>query len=132
MAELRALVIDDNEMTRNLYAEILKEKQVRVFAYADPTEFMDKCPEVRCRKQKPCFDAILTDNKMPQMTGLAFLQQIAGMGCLVPKEQTAIVSGDWSSEDLKKARKLGCRIFEKPCTIELIMDWVDTLQLISE
>lgn len=131
MAALKALVLDDDELTRNLFVEILRERQVEAFVYADPTDFMKEHRAGCCRKQKPCFDAILTDNKMLKMTGLAFLKQVEEIGCLIPKEQTAIISGDWSVEDLERAQTLGCQIFEKPCNIERILNWIDTLQPIS-
>lgn len=125
MAELRALVLDDDEMMRTLYKHILEERQVRVVDYANPAEFMNEHRSDRCSKNGPCFDVILTDNQMPFMTGLAFLKELEGMECLVPKGQTAIISGTWSPKDLKSAQGLGCRIFEKPCPVEKILEWVD-------
>ena len=127
MSGLSAIVIDDNDLSRNLLAEIFKEKKIRVSTYSDPTDFLREHESDSCIGEKPCFDFILTDNKMPLMTGLAFLEHINRKGCLIPKAQTAIISGDWLGDDIKKAQELGCRIFSKPCPIEEIFAWVDNV-----
>ncbi len=127
MAKLNAVVIDDNELSRNVLADILKEKQISVTTYADPTDFLPGCGSGCHFKQNPCCDIILTDNQMNLMNGLAFLERLGGMSCLIPRDHTAIISGDWSDEDIEKAQQLGCVIFSKPCNIEQIYSWVDSI-----
>jgi CheY-like chemotaxis protein len=127
MAALTALVFDDDEMTRKLLEEILNIRGVKVSSYADPAVFLQGHGQQCCARERPCFDLILTDNKMPMMTGLTFLEQLAAMGCPVLKAQTAVISGTWTSEDLGAARKLGCRVFEKPCPVDSILAWVDEM-----
>ena len=127
MSQLNAIVIDDNELSRTVLADILKERQIRVTTYADQTDFLTACgSDCRC-KQKPCCDIILTDNRMHMMNGLTFLARLDAMSCCVPKAHTAIISGDWSDEDIEKAQQLGCVIFDKPCNIDQLYSWVDDI-----
>jgi CheY-like chemotaxis protein len=132
MSQLKALVFDDDEMIRHLLVDILSIRNVQVSSYADPNDFLSEHNVLDCLAEEPCFDLILTDNKMPTMTGLAFLEHIKDHGCCVPKRQQAIISGTWSEGELVKAEALGCRIFEKPCPPDLILDWIDDLMLLQE
>jgi len=127
MAKLSALVIDDNKLSLRLLTDILEEKKVQVFSYSDPTEFLQHHAVTCCTNDKPCFDLILTDNKMAHMNGTTFLKRIDDIGCQIAKHQTAIISGDWDDEELQKAEQLGCHIFCKPCPIEEIFSWVDEI-----
>jgi len=122
----KALLIEDEESCRTMMAAILSDYDIEVEAYQDPTLFLKKtgkCPSV---------DVILTDNRMPNMTGLDFLQRIDEMGCDIPPVNRAVISGDLTSRDLNRIKELGIRFFHKPCSIDEIYDWLTEIGIISE
>ncbi|MBN1957112.1 MAG: response regulator, partial [Desulfuromonadales bacterium] len=82
--------------------------------------------EFREQDWKNYFDMILTDNQMPGMTGLEFLDWIKQNNCPLPHHRKAIISGLWRDKELKTAQSLGCHIFHKPAPIETIHSWALT------
>ncbi len=127
MTEQTALVIDDEEFICTLLTEILAEKQVHVTSFPDPISYFS-AKKNNLLLQDDCFDFIITDNMMPGMTGLEFLERIKEMGCVVPDQHKAVISGNWTNEDLEKARELGCRVFYKPCPIREIHSWIEEVR----
>ncbi len=125
MTTKTALILDDDHVCRNMLTDMLTLKEVRVTAHSDPLSYMTHTDQERCAMQEHCFNFILTDNQMPGMTGLEFLEKIKKKGCKIPDNRKAIISGTWSNEELMKARNLGCRTFIKPCPIEQIHNWLD-------
>lgn len=122
----KALLIEDEEGCRTMMIELLSDYGIEVEAYRDPTLFLkktDTCPNV---------DVILTDNQMPNMTGLDFLQRIDEMKCEIPSDNRAVISGDLTTSDFNKIKQLGVRFFHKPCSIDEIYDWLDEIGVISK
>jgi hypothetical protein len=35
------------------------------------------------------------------------------------------MSADWNETDLKRAAKLGCKVFHKPFDLEELLEWLD-------
>lgn len=118
-----ALVLDDDELCRVLLSEILKEKNIEVSAYSDPAEFFAAQEQQRVRT---AFDYVITDNQMPGMNGIEFLQILKQLDGTPPDSCLAIVSGSWNSTDLDCAKKLGCRIFSKPFQLTQLHEWIDS------
>ncbi len=126
-----AAAFDDNEDYRALLEMILEQEGFEVTSFADPCLFMNRdegslCHiDKRCDRDTPCFDALLTDNQMPGMPGVEFLERLKKKGCKLNDHRKAIFSGNWSSEDLNHAGCLGCKIFHKPTPIEDVIAWLD-------
>lgn len=122
---IKALLLEDDVGCRNLIIEIMAECDIEVEAHHDPTCFLKKSD--KCPYDKPCADLILTDNQMPNMTGLDFLQRLEEMECKIPAPKKGIISGNFSIADLKRIEKLGVKHFTKPCSIDNIYDWLESI-----
>jgi len=120
-----ALLFEDNPFCRDLMTEILMEKEFEVTAFADPASYV--ADKNRCENCgiNACADALITDNQMPDMTGIELIQWIMDRGCKLANSPKAIISGNWSNEDYEKAQHLGCKIFQKPTSIDKIYQWLD-------
>ena len=126
MRQKTALLFEDNETCQTLMIEILTAKQFLVVAFSDPISFLDQQEKDCCHMvSEPCFDILLTDNHMPGMTGLEFLEQLKGFGCKLRDHNKAITSGNWSEADLSRAKQLGCKIFYKPTSVDEIFYWLE-------
>jgi CheY-like chemotaxis protein len=121
-----ALVLEDNLECRFLLTEILKDRHLQVQAYSDPGNYLTTRDKRACQEGCPCLGFIMTDNHMPGMSGLEFLEILETEGCKMPRERKAIISGDWTPPERERARVLGCQVFSKPYNIAEIYAWLET------
>lgn len=120
-----ALLFEDNDFYREVMTEILHEKDFQVMAYADPREFLSTKAECCSAGNRPCADVIITDNQMPGMSGLEFLEHVRARGCKLPTTCKAIISGNWAERDRAQAEASGCKVFHKPTSLDEILTWLD-------
>lgn len=122
----RAIIIDDDASCRALLETLLKQRGYEVISLSDPTA----CPlyassQCTCPQDHACGDFLLTDNRMPRMTGIEFVERQSQRGCKGIVGNKAILSGTWDDEELAHAERLGCQVFDKPYNFKEIMDWLD-------
>lgn len=125
----KALLLDDDPTCRELFSEILDSFGIKVTAFSDPTCFLKNV--ATCPRDQACFDLIITDNDMPNMTGLGFLQKLHKMQCKIPATHKALISGKLSTEDCAAIDKLGSRAFCKPCSLDTIQQWLTEIGLLD-
>ena len=124
--KLKALVLEDNKEHRNIMCMILNSLDVEVVSFEDPTCFLkqsDTCPV-----DMPYLDFILTDNDMPNMTGVDFLERLQEMNCKINSKWKAIMSGNFKENDIERIEKLGSKVFHKPCSLDDISGWIEEIR----
>ncbi len=122
--KLRAIVLDDDDAINALVSNILRKRGYEVYASSEP--FLSQVymgSGCSCSVGHTCTDIIITDNNMPNMSGLEFLERQKRMGCKV--QNTAVMSGSWTKEEIEHAKKLGCHVFNKPFKIDEIKKWLN-------
>ena len=124
--KLRVIVLEDDDASRMLIVMVMEKRGYEVISAPDPTS----CPiytnlEEPCLHEDGCCDFLLTDNQMPRMTGLEFIDAQSRRGCKVIVNNKAIISASWRPKELEKAEKLGCKTFSKPYNIAEISKWFD-------
>ncbi len=126
MAKQSAAVFDDDDLFCILWVRILKQKEIKVLTYSNPSLYFCLHSGIKtCPVETPCVDFLLTDNKMPEMTGLEFLRRIKQMGCKIPDHRKAIISGNMESGDQQKAKQLTSNVFDKSDAKEKISLWIE-------
>jgi DNA-binding response OmpR family regulator len=95
----RVLIIEDDELLREVYATKLEMEGFAVDTAADGQEGLDKATDV-----EP--DVILLDMIMPRMTGLEFLRHYHPLE-LHPKVTTLVMSNKSSAPEMNQAKALG-------------------------
>jgi len=123
----KALVIDDDVYCLDISVEYLTGKDFAVTSALRAT-----CPRLAngletCPMTEPCYDFILSDNNMPDMTGLEFFLEQQNRGCKIPSAHKALISGDISAADMAMAKKMGYTVFQKPCLLETLDQWIDSI-----
>ena len=124
--KLRAIVFEDDEANLELITLVLERRGYEVISAADPTI----CPvysnlEESCPHEDACGDFLMTDNRMPRMTGLDFVEAQSRRGCKGVVKNKAVISGSWCPEEQERAEELGCKIFKKPYSIKEVSEWLD-------
>ncbi len=120
----RAFVFDDDELIRSLLKSILENRGYEVFTFSEP----GVCPlyqkaECDCIDGQQCADIILSDIRMPNISGIGLIEKLDKNGCKV--KNRALISGSWTPSELNQAKDLNCKIFKKPFKMEELEDWLD-------
>lgn len=121
---MRALVVDDDVFCLKVTSEFFKYKGFEVTALLRPS-----CPTMemkakQCVQNSAPFDVIVSDNRMPGMTGLEFFEFIEEKGCQLPLAHKALLTGDLTVEEHRRAKEKGYRVFEKPCSLSSLDKWL--------
>ena len=122
--KIRAIVLDDEDVIRDLIYNLLKTRGYEAHASSEPLFcpiYLDsECP---CPTEHICTSIIITDINMPNMTGFEFIEHQKSMGCKV--QNVAVMSGSWTGEEIEHAKSLGCHMFKKPFKIDEIEKWLN-------
>ena len=125
MVKKTALIVDDDENYRHLLAEFLADYDYSVRTYSSPLAFINDTHH--CQSRQPCFDIIITDNQMPGMNGIDFLQLLNKISCKIPDGRKVLVSGYLTDEIACQAKELGSLAFKKLTAVDELSDWLETL-----
>jgi len=124
--KLRAFVFEDNDALRDIISSILEGREYEVLSYSEPLlcpAYLDReCP---CPAGSACGDIFITDNVMPNMTGLEFIENQMRHGCRAIAKNKAVISGAWTDAELERTKRLGCKTFEKPFKTRELLSWLD-------
>jgi CheY-like chemotaxis protein len=124
----RILVFDDHQEILDLLRAVLNSRGgYEVLTYPHP----GACPifdneSCSCPDGHACTDIILTDINMPVMRGIDFVEKQIGKGCQC--RHLALMSGDYTSDDMQRAGELGLKFFQKPFAVADVYDWLDTIE----
>lgn len=124
--KIRCLVLEDESRIQDFLEELLDLRGYEVSFYKSPIicplyHNHDSC----CNRKERCRDIGIFDNHMPGMKGIDFFELQLKKGCKAIKGNTAIMSGNFSEEDIKKAETLGCKVFKKPFSLKELERWLD-------
>lgn len=123
---LKVLVLDDDVQCLNLSEAYFQYKGFEVSAYLQATCPMFEQVAAYCSLEEPIYDLIVVDNDMPNMKGIEFLEYIQEKGCKIPNTRKAILSGGISNEERDRAKSLGVKVFDKPCPLDVLDQWIET------
>jgi len=125
--KLRALIFADQSEMCELLGSVLARRGYEVFTYPEPGLCPLKArPQCRCPADTVCADVILSDVQMPGGNGIDFVQTLLEKGCHQP--HIALMSGSWSQSDIKRAARLGCKLFKKPFHLAEVNEWLDQIE----
>lgn len=118
---MRALVIDDEQVVRDLFGMLLRRNGY------DVLEAGDGAKGLALMEENPPVDVVLVDWTMPEMNGLAFLSAVRANPGLA-KTPVLLVTGDGSPIQLAQAREAGADgVLVKPVTQRVLMEKIKTL-----
>jgi two-component system response regulator (stage 0 sporulation protein F) len=118
MAEIKVLVVDDEEHTRQGYPEVLEMNDYKVISAEDAYKAIEILKTTK-------FDVVITDLRMPEMDGIAFLERLKQ----IDKDAKAImITAFGSFKTYKKATDGGVVIYlNKPVRAAELSEAVATV-----
>ena len=123
----RILVFDDHQEILDLLRAVFDTRGYEVLTYPHP----GACPifdneNCSCPDGQSCTDIILMDINMPVMKGIDFIEKQMQKGCHC--RHLALMSGDYTSDDMQRVSELGLKFFQKPFDIADVFDWLDQIE----
>jgi len=123
----RAVILDDNSTIRKVLWSFFDRLGYEVFVFPDPglcpLNVLGKCS---CPAFTTCADVIVSDLNMVDGNGIDFLEQLVRKGCQRPR--FALMSGGFSEDDVARASRLGCKLFEKPLDMARFAKWLEEVE----
>lgn len=99
---VRVLLVDDDETVRDTFARLLQASNIEVQSVPGGRQALDLLD------RDPDFDVLMTDLKMPEMSGLTLIERA---NALVPEMAKILVTGFGTREDAVAALRLGVHDF---------------------
>lgn len=124
MRKPRVLIYDDDTIILEMLDTFFSKKGYEVYLYSTPVVCPYESLADSCDTFYPCADLVLSDFKMPKMTGLELFQRQSKRGCKVDSKMKAIMSGYSDEEILTQCKDLGYSFFRKPFTFSELSEWL--------
>jgi DNA-binding NtrC family response regulator len=116
----RILIVDDEAMIRQLISDKLDRNGYETVSVPNPINAIQMIAN-----DKGNYDLIITDYKMPEMSGLDFVIAVHGK---FPKIPIIVVSGYGTNDEIRKFLKNGAYDFlSKPFALKDLLDSVNNL-----
>lgn len=108
-------IVDDDEAVRNSLAFLLSTSGFAVRTHVSATAFLEQAPGIR-------HGCLITDLRMPDMSGVELLRRLREAGSLVP---AIVITGHGDVQMAVEAMKNGALDFiEKPFSDDILIDTI--------
>ena len=114
------VVVEDDPLVLQVHAEMLKALGHNVSAFASPMTALG-----HVQGSTADVDLLITDYRMPQISGLDLVAQLRDSGCGFP---TMILTGSVNDVDTGRARAYGAVLVTKPLPIQELDGHIRSLQ----
>jgi len=124
---VRVIVFDDDVAVLELLSEFLIDNDYEVHSYSDPSEWRccsseeDFCP---IGVDETCTDIIITDIRMPNITGVELIRSLEKKHCKV--QNVAFMTGAAECDQLEFVKEHGYKLFRKPFDLTDIEAWIES------
>lgn len=122
---MRILFFEDEPAIRRPISAFLRANGFEVLDFSSPMACTlvagEKCS---CPRDKACADLVITDMKMPGMTGLDLLRRMIAKGCRTSTQHKIVISSGLTPGQAEEFRALGCHYLPKPFALEDLLGLV--------
>ena len=125
MRKPRVIILDDEPLILDMMGRFLAQRGYEVVSLTEPVI----CPLYEkgadgCEQAVACADVVITDLKMPKMSGIELLERQTQRGCKLDIRNKAVMSAHFDEDSMKRIRNLGCAYFEKPFRLSGLSGWL--------
>jgi len=123
LASVRVLIVDDNQASREILAEMLERLHVSIGRATCGAEALHQL-----RTARPPYDLVLMDWRMPGMNGDEAAQRIQADPAILPKPKVVMVTAYGREDVFRLAELAGVKDFLiKPVSPSLLLDTLVTM-----
>lgn len=114
MSKKAVIVLDDDPLILRVISVSLRNwgYQVDAFENVAASPMSRQRHAADCQAERHCYDVLITDNVMPETSGLELLRQRKQAQCKIPR--WILISGNLTAKQEAAARALGCEVLFKP------------------
>lgn len=121
------MIVDDDEGVLRLLKTVLDKRGWIVLAVASPKHLsMPSGRHGRCEVDRPCYDLIISDVHMPDMSGIDFFATLRRDACKC--RHAFLISGACTAGEVADAHKQGFELVPKPLDIDALNRRVETVE----
>ena len=124
MRKPRVIIYDDDVLILHMLEMFFSMRRYETRLISSPIVCPYERLADRCEKFSQCADLIISDFKMPNMTGVELFRSQASRGCRLDSRMKAIMSGYSDDELAAQCKDLGCKLFRKPFALPELSAWV--------
>ena len=124
MRKRRAIIYDDEPVILLVLTNFFETRGYEVLSLQGSVDCPVSGKDKTCGNAAPCGDIMLTDYKMPGMTGIELLQMQARNQCKLAPQNKALLTGYMDQGKEQALRDLGATFFEKPFQFDELERWV--------
>jgi FixJ family two-component response regulator len=124
MRQRRAIIIDDDLTVLNVLRIYFELRKYEVITCSEPVRCPGYDDNKQCDNRRPCCDVLITDYRMPCVTGIDLLQAQSRMGCSLSARNKLIMSGTVDDKLIEAVKELGCSFLRKPFTFDELEVWL--------
>lgn len=125
MRKRRVILVDDEAIVLLVLRNFFEMREYEVLALNEPVICPVYGEDSQCNALVPCGDILITDNKMPRMSGLELLEAQTRRGCKLTPRNKALLSGFLEPEDQGRLQAMGVASFQKPMEFADLGAWVE-------
>ena len=124
MRKPRVVIYDDDDAILNVLKIFFSRRGYEVCTYLSPVICPNESRFDSCRGLSPCADLIISDYKMPGMTGVELFRQQARRDCPLNIAMKAVMSGYTDEEIGAECKDLGVTFIRKPFSFIELSGWL--------
>lgn len=125
MRKPRVIIYDDDLLTLEVMKLYFTRQGYEVFLYSSPVVCpFNKRTGNSCENLYPCADILISDFKMPIMTGIELLKGQSKLGCKLDMKCKAIMTGYSDTSLINECNDMGCQLFQKPVKFSQLSAWL--------
>jgi len=125
MRKRRAILFDNEPIVLDVLKMFFEERGYEILAFREPMVCSIYGKDGDCRRLSPCADVVVTDYRMPRMSGADLLREQCRRGCRLTPMNKALIYGYADEQDVRSVSTIGARCFQKPLDFTGFFRWLD-------
>ena len=128
MRKRRVIIFQEEPVIKLLLESIFSRRGYEVLSFNEPVicpVYESRQEERFCLKEHPCSDIVITDQRLPSMTGIELLRRQSTHGCKLMPMNKAVLSAYLTESEQKDLCELGGHFISTPFHLADLTRWIE-------